>query len=394
MLSRAQILGLMLSGSLLSVNSGLPGDGWQVGSGFRSAPLQVPSAGKPGFLKLPPSATRIFFTNGLGAERYVTNQIYLNGSGVAAGDVDGDGWVDLYFCRLDGPNALYRNLGNWKFEDITDKAGVGCADLDATGAALADVDGDGDLDLIVNSVGGGTHVFLNDGKGHFTELRPSLNPGKAGMSLALADIDGDGDLDLYIANYRADTIRDHPQTRLHGDTVKGKPVVLSVNGRPVTEPDLVGRFTLSADGKIVEHGEADTLLRNDGSGKFTPLSFTNGTFLSEEGQPLGQPPYDWGLSVMFRDINGDGAPDIYVCNDFASEDRIWINDGQGRFRALPRPGLRHTSLFSMGIDFADLNRDGQDEMFVADMLSRSHSKRHLQAGDLMPVSLSIGQTHD
>ncbi|PYJ61323.1 MAG: hypothetical protein DME24_06720, partial [Verrucomicrobia bacterium] len=394
MLSRAQILGLMLSGSLLSVNSGLPGDGWQVGSGFRSAPLQVPSAGKPGFLKLPPSATRIFFTNGLGAERYLTNQIYLNGSGVTAGDVDGDGWVDLYFCRLDGPNALYRNLGNWKFEDITDKAGVGCADLDATGAALADVDGDGDLDLIVNSVGGGTHVFLNDGKGHFTELRPSLNPGKAGMSLALADIDGDGDLDLYIANYRVDTIRDHPQTGLHGNTVNGKPVILSVNGRSVTEPDLIGRFTLSENGKIVEHGEADVLLRNEGGGKFTPVSFTDGTFLDEEGKPLKEPPYDWGLSVMFRDINDDGAPDIYLCNDFASEDRIWINDGKGKFRAMNRLALRQTSMFSMGIDFADLNRDGRDEFIVLDMLSRSHAKRQLQVGDLPLISSGIGVMDD
>jgi len=390
MLSRTQILGLMLSGSLLSVNSGLPGDGWQAGSGFSSAPLQVPSAGKPGFLQLPPAATRIFFTNGLGAERYLTNQIYLNGSGVAAGDVDGDGWVDLYFCRLDGPNALYRNLGNWKFEDITDKAGVGCADLDATGAALADVDGDGDLDLIVNSVGGGTHVFLNDGKGHFTELRPPLNPGKAGMSLALADIDGDGDLDLYIANYRADTIRDHPQTGLHGNTVNGKPVILSVNGRSVTEPDLIGRFTLSENGKIVEHGEADVLLRNEGGGKFTPVSFTDGTFLDEEGKPLKEPPYDWGLSVMFRDINDDGAPDIYLCNDFASEDRIWINDGKGKFRAMNRLALRRTSMFSMGIDFADLNRDGRDEFIVLDMLSRSHAKRQLQVGDLPLTSSGIG----
>src|SRR2546421_6194499 len=198
MLSRTQILGLMLSGSLLSVNSGLPGDGWQAGSGFSSAPLQVPSAGKPGFLQLPPAATRIFFTNGLGAERYLTNQIYLNGSGVAAGDVDGDGWVDLYFCGLDGPNAFYRNLGNWRFEEITEMAGVACPDLDATGAAFADLDGDGDLDLIVNSVGGGTHIFLDDGKGRFTESPRRLNPGRGGMSLA--DLDGDGDLDVVVNN--------------------------------------------------------------------------------------------------------------------------------------------------------------------------------------------------
>src|SRR5205823_4715960 len=152
--------------------------------GFRSAPLQVPSAGKPGFAQLSASVTGISFTNHLAPERYLTNQIYLNGSGVAAGDVDGDGRVDLYFCRLDGPNVLYRNQGDWKFEDITEKAGVACPSLDATGAAFADLDGDGSLDLIVNSVGGGTHIFLNDGKGRFTAINTGspLNPGKGGTS--------------------------------------------------------------------------------------------------------------------------------------------------------------------------------------------------------------------
>src|SRR6266850_2167012 len=104
------------------------------------------------------------------------NKILPSGSGVAAGDVDGDGWCDLYFCGLKSGNHLFRNLGNWKFEDITQQAGVGCTNLDATGAALVDIDGDGALDLVVNSVGGGTHVFLNDGKVHFTESTEVLNP--------------------------------------------------------------------------------------------------------------------------------------------------------------------------------------------------------------------------
>ncbi len=369
-------------------------DNWEPGNGYRSAPLSVLSAGKTGFVLMPPTATGIHFTNRLAAERYLTNQILLNGSGVTAGDVDGDGLVDLYFCSLDGANVLYRNLGNWKFEDVTEKAGVTCSGLAASGAVLADLDGDGDLDLIVNSVGGGTHTFFNDGHGHFKEVQAGLNPGKGGMSMALADIDGDGYLDLYLANYRAETIRDHPQTHLHGNTINGKRVIFTVNGRPVSEPDLVGRYTLSEEGKVVEHGEADLLLHNNGHGQFVPLSFTDGTFLDQDGKPLTEPPYDWGLSIMFRDINGDGAPDIYVCNDFATEDRIWINEGKGKFRALPRLAVRHTSLFSMGIDFADLNRDGFDEFFVADMVSRSHSKRQLQVGDLPRYFPRIGGIDD
>ncbi len=94
---------------------------------------------------------------------------------------------------------------------------------------------------------------------------------------------------------------------------------------------------------------------------------------------------------MFRDMNGDGAPDIYVCNDFQSPDRIWINSGKGRFQALPRLALRHTSVFSMGVDFADINRDGYDDFFVLDMLSPHHQKRHNQIGNLAPIQLPIGE---
>ncbi len=366
---------------------------WQTGVGGRSAVLPLPAVGKPGFFEVSAAATGVTFSNLLSIDRYTTNQIYLNGSGVAAGDVDGDGWCDVYFCGLDNANVLYRNLGNWKFQDITREAGVACAGLAATGAALADLDGDGDLDLIVNSVGGGTEVFFNDGKGHFTKIA-SLNLNKGGMSLALADIDGDGDLDLYVANYRTTTIRDKPNTRIQGENINGQMVVQKVNGRPVTEPDLIGRFTMDPNGTIIEHGETDVLYRNDGDGKFTALSFTGGTFLDEDGKALREPPSDWGLSVMFRDLNGDGAPDIYVCNDFSAPDRVWLNDGKGRFRAMPRLGLRHTSMFSMGIDFADVNRDGWDDFFAADMLSRSHRRRHTQAGNMNLLFLPIGQVDD
>jgi hypothetical protein len=388
-----RVLGLILAAAGIVPADGAQPWSWEQGAGFRSAPLSLSATGKTGFSPMPPTVTGIVFTNQLAVERYTTNQIYLNGSGVAAGDVDGDGWCDLYFCGIDNQNVLYRNLGNWKFEDITAAAGVACANLDATGAAFADLDGDGDLDLVVNSVATGTEIFFNDGTGHFTKVA-TLNPDHAGMSLALADIDGDGDLDLYVANYRTWTIRDRPNTKFRVNPAGTNFVVVRVNDRPVSEPDLVGRFVLDPGGKIIENGEPDVLFRNDGGGKFTPLSFTDGTFLDEDGKPLTSPPYDWGLSVMFRDLNGDGAPDIYVCNDFASPDRIWINDGHGRFRALGGVALRNTSLFSMGIDFADLNRDGLDEFFVADMLSRSHRLRQVQVGDLPPVTLAVGRIDD
>src|SRR5687767_8243069 len=99
---------------------------WQQHPGFSSAPLVIPQAGKVGFTSLPPSSTGINFTNQLPEARYKTNQVLFNGSGVAAGDIDGDGLCDLYFAQLEGPNMLFRNLGNWKFEEIAVKAGVDC----------------------------------------------------------------------------------------------------------------------------------------------------------------------------------------------------------------------------------------------------------------------------
>ena len=102
------------------------------------------------------------FTNFLSEARGLTNTIVNNGAGLAAGDLDGDGLCDLYFCSLEGGNKLYRNLGNWRFEDITASAGVACPNQFSTGAVLADVDGDGHVDLLVNSIGGGTRLFVNE----------------------------------------------------------------------------------------------------------------------------------------------------------------------------------------------------------------------------------------
>jgi hypothetical protein len=132
------------------------------------------------------------------------------------------------------------------------------------------------------------------------------------------------------------------------------------------------------DGELIELGEPDMLYVNDGPGRFTPLSWTGGAFLDEDGNRLRAKPYDMSLSVMFRDINQDGYPDIYVCNDFQTPDRIWINDGRGNFRALPGPALRLTSHFSMGVDFADIDRDGFDDFFVSDMLSPIQALRMTQ----------------
>ena len=336
---------------------------WQPGPGFRKRPLTLPNPGHSGFTLLPPDITGVQFTNLLTDDQAALNQILINGSGVAAGDVDGDGWCDLYFCRLGGPNALYRNLGGRRFEEVAESSGVACNGLKSTGSVFADIDGDGDLDLLVNTLGGGTHVFFNDGHGHFKESSQVLNLQRAGMSLTLADIDGDGDLDLYIANYRSTTVR---STGLQ---------MLLVNGKKTLRPEDRDGMFITPDGMLREYGEVDVLFLNDGHGGFTPQSWTDGRFLDETGRPLTTPPRDWGQSAMFHDLNGDGFPDLYVCNDFWTPDRIWINDGKGTFRAIAPHALPATPTFSMGIDIADLNRDGIDDVLVLDMLGSTRQQR-------------------
>ena len=363
------------------------------GEGYRFRKLDVPQNGRAGFTQVSTNQTSVAFINHLSKERYTTNQIYLNGSGVAAGDFDGDGLCDLFFCGLDSENKLYRNLGNWKFEDVTAKAKVRGSNIASTGAVFADVNGNGLLDLVVNSVGQGTWVLLNTGQKTFRAIRP-LNLRMGGMSMALSDIDGDSDLDLYVTNYRTSTIRDEPETKLKGRTVNGKPVVASINGKSLREANSVGRFTLEENGKIIENGQPDNLYLNDGKGRFSPVSFTGGMFLDEEGAPIKKPLYEWGLSVMFRDINQDGMPDIYVCNDFESPDRVWINQGNSVFRAIDKLAIRKSSHFSMGVDFADINRDGLDDFIVADMLSRQHKLRHTQLSNRKPPELYLGRYDD
>ncbi|MSU35747.1 MAG: hypothetical protein EXS36_11700 [Pedosphaera sp.] len=353
---------------------------WQARAGHRFAPLTVPKNGRTGFTLVRSGESGIVFTNLLSMASTATNRIWANGSGVALGDVDGDGFVDIYFCRLEGDNVLYRNLGNWRFEDITKSAGVGCPNQFSSGCTLADLDGDGDLDLLINSIGGGTREFLNDGHGHFAEIVESGLARKYGAtSMALADVDGDGDLDLYVANYRTDTIHDNPP----GLKISSRKLP---NGNEVVEPAerFLGLPTAGGGGVVVERGELDIFYVNRGKGKFVVAPWNVGVFLDEEGNALSQPPTDWGLSVLLRDLNGDGLPDLYVCNDYPFwSDRIWLNAQGKRFRATPRTAFRSTSLSSMGVDVADINRDGQDDLFVTDMLSPHRASRAWQRPDML-----------
>ena len=360
------------------------GPAWQVEPGFRWAALEVPAAGKTGFTLLPPEQTGIFFTNELDEWKGGANRVLYNGSGLAVGDFDGDGQPDLYFCSLPGRNALYKNLGGGKFQDVTAGSGVICTNQNYRGAVFADVNSDRALDLLITTTGSGVLCFTNDGHGKFADATASAGLGSkyGSVTVALADVDGNGTLDLYVCNNRTDDIRD-----------RGQVDISMVRGQLVIPPSLQDRL-LVVNGQVIEYGEPDALYLNDGRGHFTPASWTDGTFLDEDGKPLARAPRDWGLTATFRDMNGDGFPDLYVCNDYWTPDRIWINDGRGHFRALDKLALRHTSASSMGVDFADLNRSGQMDFFVVDMLSRDRRLRKRQALAQRPMASMNGAIED
>jgi hypothetical protein len=333
--------------------------------------LELPHASDParvGFTLLSPATTGVAFTNSLDETAAAANRVLLNGAGVAVGDYDNDGWPDLFFSSLNGRNTLYRNLGGWKFEDVTLRAGLTRDARFYRGAVFADLNGDGQLDLLLGVVGGGVECFLNNGNGTFRDesAKAGTKSPFAPSTLALADVDGNGTLDLYVANNRAQDIRDRGQVDLQ-----------LVNGQAAVPPALQDRLVVT-NGQILEYGEPDQLYLNDGRGRFRPVAWTSGRFRDEDGQPLLRPPLDWGLCATFRDVNGDGWPDLYVCNDFWTPDRLWLNDGKGRFQAAPRLALRHMSSSSMGVDFADIDRDGRLDFFVVDMLSRDRRSRQRQ----------------
>ncbi len=359
-------------------------DAWTEVAGARWRPLAV-EGGNAGFSAVPPSWSGVDFGNVLSNASFLQNQMRGNGSGVAASDVNGDGRPDIYLARLEGPNALYINLGDWRFRETAAERGVAAGDRFSTGAVFADVDGDVDLDLLLTSIEGPKSLFLNDGAGRFAEARAAgLRDSRGGMSSALADIDGDGDLDLYLTRYKSRSVLDlFPGDEVaFPNTVRRTDQGFEVVGRFADHYELAWR----ADGVVrLERGEADELYLNefnegggeDGGG-FRHVPFSSDVFLDADGTPLAAAPTEWGLAARFGDLDADGDPDLYVANDLHSPDRLWINRGDGTFR-LPAPhALPTTSASSMAVDFSDIDRDGDADVFVLDMLARDARARKTQ----------------
>lgn len=306
------------------------------------AAIEHPSGADKPFKKLTSQQTGIDFVNQLEEKadfdvfRY---RNYYNGGGVGIGDFNNDSLPDLYLTSNMNGNKLYLNKGNWKFEDITERAGVKGNKVWSTGVSIADVNADGFLDIYVSNAGdvqGGrreNELFINNGDLTFTEQAKKYGLADKGFSThaAFFDYDKDGDLDCYVLNnsYRPISSLGYRNLRNERDEFGGH-----------------------------------KLYQNNG-GFFKDVSEEAGIY----GSVIG-----FGLGVTVGDVNQDSWPDIYVSNDFYELDYLYINNQKGGFEEKVESHMGHISMFSMGADLADLNNDGFPEIFSTDMLPEDDNR--------------------
>ena len=372
---------------------------WHIEQGYRWRSLAVSHRDHSGFELLKSGATGITHANMVGDAHALANRNLLIGAGVAIADVDGDGLPDVFLASVEQPAVLYHNAGGMHFTDVTASSGIDTRGMATTCAAFADVDGDGNADLVVGTLGGPIKLWRGDGKGHFTDATAESGlagaAGYAATALTFADVDGDGDLDLYVGTYKVKNVLDAypPQARAFDQVVKkigGKYVVADAwrkEYRVEDRPDLGGVMRS-------QRADPDLFLINDGKGHFTRTPISGARFIGVDGKPLGEEPDYFTLAARFYDVNGDGAPDLYVCNDFEDPDQFWINDGHGNFRMAPWSALRQTSNTCMSVDFGDVNRDGVVDFFTADMESPSADARLRQLPTHTPLAKPVGFVND
>lgn len=297
----------------------------------------------PLFLEMNSSHTGISYSNILKDDlkfNVFNYRNFYNGGGVGIGDVNNDGLADIYFTSNMGENKLFLNKGNWKFEDITQRAGVAGKRAWSTGVAMADVNGDGFLDIYACNSGNienddkQNELFINQGNLTFKEEASKYGLADDGLTThaAFFDFDLDGDLDCYILNNSYRSIASFGYNR---------------NLRHVRSPR-----------------GGHKLYRND-NGHYIDISEKAGIYGSEIG---------FGLGVSVADVNGDKWPDIYVSNDFFEKDYLYINKQNGTFKESIEDYTGHLSLSSMGSDIADINNDGLPDIFTSEMLPEDDYK--------------------
>ncbi len=295
---------------------------------------------------LPPERTGVTFANRLPDDTAFTildYMYYYDGGGVAVGDINNDGLPDLYFTSNVGPNRLYLNKGNYRFEDITQRAGVADSEGWKTGVTMADVNGDGLVDIYVSAVDyrgmhGRNVLYINNGDGTFTDRTKEYGLDYSGFATQALffDYDGDGNLDMYLLTH----------TPRHESTAGTR-----------------------ASGARAPPPAGDRLYRND-SGHFVDVS-------ARAGIRTGAVRY--GLGVVASDLDLTGCPDLYVANDFEEDDFLYRNNCDGTFTEQLPAAMGHTSRASMGVDAADFNNDGRPDVAVLDMLPEQERIRKTSA---------------
>ncbi|MCB0457869.1 MAG: VCBS repeat-containing protein, partial [Flavobacteriaceae bacterium] len=299
----------------------------------------------PLFSLVPSAQSNITFTNKVVNQKdfnIFKYRNFYNGGGVAIGDINNDGLSDIYLTANMEENKLYLNKGNMVFEDITESAGVAGNKPWSTGVTMVDVNADGLLDIYVSNAGnmeGENHnndLYINNGDLTFTEMAKEYNLAETGFTThaSFFDYDLDGDLDVYILNN---------------------------SNIPVSSLGFAHQRNVRAQDWNVPkmfRGVGDMLLRND-NGKFVEVSEEAGIY----GSLIG-----FGLGVMVSDVNNDLYPDIYVSNDFYERDYLYLNNQDGTFTEDIENWMSHLCLSAMGVDMADINNDGNADIFITDML--------------------------
>jgi len=289
------------------------------------------------FKRMPSSATGITFNNKViedGNFNVFNYRNFYNGGGVAIGDVNNDGKPDIFFTSNQGECKLYLNKGNWKFEDVTARAGLNVYHRWHTGVTMVDINGDGWLDIYICNSGGlgnadrANELYINQKDGTFKEEAAQYGLADKGLSTQAIffDYDHDGDLDCFVLNN---------------------------SYRPIDS------FGYNRDQRNVRDPlNGDRLYRND-NGKFVDVSAQAGIYGSEIG---------FGLGVAAGDFGNSGWDDMYISNDFFEHDYLYKNQHNGTFKEVSDDAIGHMSLSSMGSDMADVNNDGLLDMFTTDML--------------------------